>query len=599
MKKYIFLIIVSFYCRLLCSAQNPKIDSLNQVLLTANEDTTAFNTLIALSRNYGDINEFNKALECAYKGLDIAKKIKSKKGEAEALFFIGRYEIANNHHYEESTLHLLKSLEIYDSLHLKKGVANCNLQLGVISYSLQDYPDALSYFKKSVKYHDEDDSYQAQKLYLVALCYSELDSFEQAIPMFNTALTEYIKIQDEMGILQCRGFIGKMYSNIGSYKKAIDYLQETRVNYMVDNDSATLVAVFAFLSTAYLKINDCKNAIFYGNIAYRLGNFEGGDIYLKEAEKNLYIAYEKTGDIKKAYFFLNTLHNLNDSIYSYTTLKRIAEMKSQYEYTQQRNIQKAEQEKKDAIAQKELQKQKLVRNGFVGGFAIVLLFAGVFFTQRNNIRKGKKHSDELLLNILPEEVAEELKEKGYTDARQFENVTVLFTDFKGFTVIAQKLTAQKLVEEINESFSAFDKICEKHGMEKIKTIGDSYMAAGGLPTPNKTHAQDAINAALEIRQFIEEGKIRKLAAGQPYFEIRIGIHTGPVIAGIVGVKKFAYDIWGDTVNTASRMESSGEVGQVNISGTTYELVKDKFTCTHRGKITAKGKGEIDMYFVRY
>jgi class 3 adenylate cyclase len=178
-----------------------------------------------------------------------------------------------------------------------------------------------------------------------------------------------------------------------------------------------------------------------------------------------------------------------------------------------------------------------------------------------------------------------------------DEVTVLFTDFKGFTQLSEKLTPKELVAEINECFSAFDYIMEKHGVEKIKTIGDAYMAAGGLPTANTTHAQDVVNAAIDIQTFMQEHKEKKLAANELFFEIRIGVHTGPVVAGIVGVKKFAYDIWGDTVNTASRMESSGEVGKVNISGTTYELVKDKFTCVHRGKVQAKGKGEIDMYFV--
>jgi class 3 adenylate cyclase len=213
------------------------------------------------------------------------------------------------------------------------------------------------------------------------------------------------------------------------------------------------------------------------------------------------------------------------------------------------------------------------------------------------LRAEKKKSDDLLLNILPEEVAEELKAKGNADAQLIDEVTVLFTDFKGFTQLSEKLSPKELVAEINECFSAFDLIMDKYGIEKIKTIGDAYMAAGGLPTPNQTHAIDVVKAALDIQEFMKKHKEVREARGDLFFEIRIGIHTGPVVAGIVGVKKFQYDIWGDTVNTASRMESSGEIGKVNISGTTYELVKDQTECFYRGKISAKGKGDIDMYFV--
>ena len=211
----------------------------------------------------------------------------------------------------------------------------------------------------------------------------------------------------------------------------------------------------------------------------------------------------------------------------------------------------------------------------------------------HQLNEEKEKSDTLLLNILPEHTAQELKEKGSSDARQFEQVTVMFTDFKGFTQISEKLSPKELVNEIHDCFKAFDNIVTKHNIEKIKTIGDSYMCAGGLPLTNNTHAEDIVRAAIEIRDFIS----KKFESRNPKFEIRIGIHTGTVVAGIVGIKKFAYDIWGDTVNIASRMESSGEAGKVNISGSTYQLVKDKFNCIHRGKIQAKNKGEIDMYFV--
>lgn len=217
--------------------------------------------------------------------------------------------------------------------------------------------------------------------------------------------------------------------------------------------------------------------------------------------------------------------------------------------------------------------------------------------EKIKVEKQKKRSDDLLLNILPEEVAEELKTKGSAEAQFIDEVTVLFTDFKDFTLLSEKLTPKELVAEINDCFSAFDHIMQKYGVEKIKTIGDSYMAAGGLPITNTSHALDVVNSALEIQKFILQRKAKRESEGKLFFEIRIGVHSGPVVAGIVGVKKFSYDIWGDTVNTASRMESSGEVGQVNISGATYSLVKDKFNCVYRGKIKAKGKGEIDMYFV--
>ncbi len=218
-----------------------------------------------------------------------------------------------------------------------------------------------------------------------------------------------------------------------------------------------------------------------------------------------------------------------------------------------------------------------------------------YFVGKKNFFQAQ--SEALLLNILPKEIADELKVSGSAEPRQFEHVTVMFTDFKNFSKIAENLSPAELVAEIDTVFKGFDRIIGKYKIEKIKTIGDAYMCAGGLPVPNASHPYDMVHAAREIQQFIELYIQECKEQGKEPFEIRIGIHTGPVVAGIVGEKKFAYDIWGDTVNTASRMESSGVAGKINISGTTYELIKDKFNCVYRGKIQAKNKGEIDMYFV--
>ncbi len=206
----------------------------------------------------------------------------------------------------------------------------------------------------------------------------------------------------------------------------------------------------------------------------------------------------------------------------------------------------------------------------------------------------KKKSDQLLLNILPEEVAKELKEKGHTTAHQYDSVSVMFTDFVNFTVAGSHMESQALVEELHNCFKAFDEIMGKHGIEKIKTIGDAYLAVCGLPVPDPQHALKMVTAAKEIIAYMSE---RRAQLGDKTFEIRIGIHSGEVVAGIVGVKKFAYDIWGDTVNTAARMEQNSEAGKINISQTTYELVKGKLACTYRGEIEAKNKGMLRMYFV--
>jgi class 3 adenylate cyclase len=241
---------------------------------------------------------------------------------------------------------------------------------------------------------------------------------------------------------------------------------------------------------------------------------------------------------------------------------------------------------------------------FVTLFLIVIYFKSenirqekLLETQNKSLTLEQQKSENLLLNILPRETAEELKQMGSARSRRFDSVTILFSDFKNFTHASEKMSPEQLVNEIHQYFSYFDSIMEKYGIEKIKTIGDAYMCAGGIPDQNTTHAIDIVNAAIEMQQYVEQQKLTKIAAGEIFFEIRIGIHTGSVVAGIVGTKKFAYDIWGDTVNLASRMESSGEVDRINISATTYELVKNTFTCEYRGKISAKNKGEIDMYFV--
>ena len=213
----------------------------------------------------------------------------------------------------------------------------------------------------------------------------------------------------------------------------------------------------------------------------------------------------------------------------------------------------------------------------------------------HRLEEERQRAEGLLLNILPLEVARELKANGLVAPRYFEDVTVMFTDFIGFSTSAEKLAAEELVALLNDYFTAFDEIVKRHGLEKMKTVGDSYMCIGGLPARNPSHPVDTILAALEMVRFVVE---RPNGDMPVEWGMRVGIHTGPVVAGVVGTLKFAFDVWGDTVNFSSRMESSGVPNRVNISERTYARVKDFFECEHRCKILTKDKREVDMYLVQ-
>jgi class 3 adenylate cyclase len=318
--------------------------------------------------------------------------------------------------------------------------------------------------------------------------------------------------------------------------------------------------------------------------------------YMLVASRNLETLFLEAGDYQKAWFYSSATLKISDSISKNTENDQIMA-----ETVRQTKFQKAIDAEKNLQKIRQGTNQLYMMAGGVVFFIIVSLLAYRNFRNQKRLNalldQAKKQSDELLLNILPHETAEELKSRGKASAKRFDEVTVMFTDFKNFTQASERMSAEELVAEINFYYSEFDNIISRHNIEKIKIIGDSYMCAGGLPVANETHAIDVVHAAVELQEFMIAQRTERLSQGKSYFELRIGIHSGPVVAGIVGLKKFAYDIWGDTVNTASRMENCGVPNKINISGETYLLVKHRFGCTYRGKVPAKHKGEIDMYFV--
>jgi len=241
--------------------------------------------------------------------------------------------------------------------------------------------------------------------------------------------------------------------------------------------------------------------------------------------------------------------------------------------------------------------QQLLQRNYKRSKAKEVALTRLIETKARDIYNEREKSEKLLLNILPGEIAEELKRDGHSRPVSYESASVLFTDFVGFTSLADQLPPVELVAELDRYFSHFDSVTKRHNLEKIKTIGDSYMTCGGVPHTNATHAVDSVLAAMDMRAHVNLLNARKSAQGIPHWGIRIGVNTGPLIAAVIGEMKFSYDIFGDTVNTASRMELSGEAGRINISRATYESVKGLFDCERRGKVAAKNKGEIEMFFV--
>ncbi len=518
---------------------------------------------------------------------------------AEALLLKGRIGLTKVGPIERPTRLFLESLSIYTRYQDSAGISKANLQLGVVNYDLKNYQDAITYLKNTIGYSRPDDPRIGIAHYLLAICYSETHEYDEAEDMFDLAQRELGK-DNKIFLLQIETFRAKMFINRGDADLALSHLKKLMREYQELIDREHFSPIFAFLAEAYLKEKNYQMAIKYAQKAKNMSHGQGSEtIYYRSSLNTLHRAYDAINEGDSAYYYLRELSEIKDSVSNNQTFQRVAEMRSELEFERMMEQQRAEQELKDAIADKELERTRMTRNYLIGGFTLALLIAILFLNQKNRLSREKSRSDSLLLNILPQEIAQELKDQGTAKARKFEQVSVLFTDFTEFTEASEILTPEELVDEINACFEAFDEITEKFKIEKIKTIGDAYMAAGGLPKASSDSIKRTVMAAIEMQEFIEARYIMKRDRKEVAFRMRAGVHTGPVVAGIVGVKKFQYDTWGDTVNTASRIENKSQIGKVNISQATYEFIKDDpdFRFESRGKIEAKGKGEIEMLFV--
>lgn len=515
-------------------------------------------------------------------------------------FFLGRYLQAIDSYKQ--------ALQIQSKLKDSLAVGVTSQNIGAIYSKIKDYKSALRYYKQASLIFTklEKEKEIAQNLNNRGFVYSQTGELNQAEQVLNKAYAIADKekdIQLKLEVLSNIGtllYIQKEYASaLKIYKKSLVLSHGLNSQQYIGNSSVQIGKIFLKLDDTHQSVRHCSDGFYTAKKIAAIS-------LQKDACDCLYEAYKVNGNAKLALEFFEKSNKLKDSLQSEETANRMMSM----EFENKKLLDSISFVNKEHTLQlkhkEEVQQKEKQRNAIIVSLGMILLLSGGLYSRLNFVKKSKKaiqyekdRSDKLLLNILPEEIAEELKEKGAVNARNFNLVAVLFSDFKSFTQTAEKMSPEELVQEINVCFKAFDHISEKFNVEKIKTIGDSYMAVGGIPVAEDDFLANTVFAALEMQQFMIKRKAENDLLGKPAFEMRIGIHAGPIVAGIVGVKKFQYDVWGDTVNTASRIECNGTVGKVNISEALYKLLKsrDSFSFQYRGKIHAKGKGDINMYYI--
>lgn len=620
-------------------AQTREIDSLQQVIASGKQDISKVNSLNALSLAVLSQEDIEGAIRYAEEADELAEILKYTEGQALAQKYIGL-----GNYYQGNYLavmdHWTQSLESFEKVRDTSGMANILNNLGGVYLSqggsdkaldyylrslyfaekigdtmritsvlpnigavygdLKDYDKALEYFEQLETYLPYISNPQIATYYYMGIgeIFNKREDYDRALEAYQWALplsentSDYTHILKEMGTIE---------NKIGNRNKAVEYLTLSYKTAREKKQPLETLNALIGLGTVYQKTDFSKAVGLYAE-AEVLAKELGSDKGLRDIYEGLSATYSAFGNYQKAFEYQNLFLAQKDILYNLETDDKIRGL--QFDFENQQNQDKIDLlNKEKEIAALQAKRQKYVIYGTIISLILVFVMAVGAYSRYKYVKKTNKiiaderdRSDKLLLNILPEETAEELKQNGKVAAKRFESVTILFSDFQGFTSHAQNLSPEILVKSVDYYFSRFDEIMDKYELEKIKTVGDAYMCAGGLPFPTTDHPFKMVEAAFEMAAVMEEIK-REPKEGIVPFEVRIGINTGTVVAGVVGLNKFAYDIWGDAVNVASRMESLSEPGRINISENTYQRIKEVYDCVSRGKVLVKNKGEMEMYFV--
>ncbi len=621
-------------------SQNKQVDSLKGIVATGAKDTAMVATLNNLGLELLNQGNIDESLEYSEKARDLSTELGYIKGKALSLKQIG-----NANYYKGNYLEVFdywtQSLENFEILKDSIGISNILSNLGIAYFSQGGNAEAIDYLLRSLRIAEKlkNPLRISTALLNIAGVYSDSpQDWDKALNYYAQAYP-YLKIINDPA--NSKGYyfgVGEIEYTKGNYQSALEYFEEgleVTKNTLYYSENLLLLGKTKFklgeFEASLSLLNECySNAVKEDNllvkvkclielgIVYQNNDFNKAISAYREAEDlaisqdlsyelaqiydGISQSYVNKGDFKKGYQYQAKYLAQKDSIFNLETNDKMRGLQFGFDLSKKEDEIGLLEKEAQILELTEKRQKNAIYGVAIALFLIVLLALGLFrrykFIKETNviIEAEKDRSESLLLNILPEETAQELKEFGKVKAKSFEAVTVLFTDFVGFTAYAKNLKPEELVNSVDYYFSRFDEIMEKYDVEKIKTIGDAYMCAGGLPDPDENHVFHVIEAAFEIIEFINESKNSDLMNHQT-FDVRIGINTGPIVAGVVGTKKFAYDIWGDTVNVASRMETKSKPGRINISESTYELIKDHYDCEFRGEIDVKNKGMMKMFFV--
>lgn len=475
---------------------------------------------------------------------------------------IGNYTLAFQSH--------MQALKTFEKLEQSSRIASTCSNIGLIFIEQQKLNDALKMFQRSLAIYQSEKnlSNSCKVLNNIGYVYQEQKKFKEALSFHKEALVLCESTGDKAKLAATYSNIANVHQDLKKFKLALNFYTKSLQLFKELKEKRGITQTYINLGKLYYELGNYKEAHQYLNDAISQAEEVGLKNQLRKSYEYLSLLFAKEKNFQKAYQYHLDFTRLDKEILNSEISGQMAQLSMRYEVEQRERETELERMKNAELTK-----------------------------AYNSLDIEKKRSEDLLLNILPVEISEELKQFGKTKARSFEMASVLFADIKGFTSISEQLSATEIVSGIDEYFELFDTLMDKYNIEKIKTIGDAYLCVCGIPVPVEDHAIYLILAAKEFIEGVK--KIRKSRTKRKLhsFDFRIGIHSGPLVAGVVGTKKFAYDIWGDTVNTASRMEQNSEANRINVSEATYQLIKNKFNCVYRGEIEAKNKGKLKMYFV--